>query len=172
MLQLAARDPLTESLLLTDGLRDHTIHDIDHLVLGSHGRTGLSRTHEGLGQRDTPSLHAFGIQIAFLDSIGQAEIEARSRELATMFVEELSAIDGVHMWTPAQPDRRGAVVTFRPAELDPRTVLQALEADGIVAAARGGSDRPGIRFSPHFYNMESDVERAVAAIRRYVRTGL
>lgn len=136
------------------------------------GRTGLSRTHEGMGQRDTPSLHAFGTQIAFLDSIGQAEIEARSRELATMFVEELTAIEGVHMWTPAQPDRRGAVVTFRPGELDPRTVLGALEEDGIVAAARGGSDRPGIRFSPHFYNMESDVERAVAAIRRYLRTGL
>ena len=136
------------------------------------GRTGLSRSHEGLGQRDTPAIHAFGTQIAFLDSIGQAEIEARSRELATMLVEELSAIDGVHMWTPSQPERRGAVVTFRPGGLDPRRVLAALEEDGIVAASRGGSDRPGIRFSPHFYNMEADIERAISAIRGYMRTGL
>lgn len=136
------------------------------------GRTGLSRTHEGMGQRDTPAIHAFGTQIAFLSSIGQAEIEARSRELATMLVDELSRIDGVHMWTPSQADRRGAVVTFRPGELEPSDVLGALEEDGIVAAARGGSDRPGIRFSPHFYNMEADIERAVDAIGRYMRAGL
>ena len=136
------------------------------------GAVGVSRTHEGLGQRDTPALHAFGLQIAFLDSIGQAEIEARSRELATMLVEELTRLDGVRMWTPLEAERRGAVVTFRPAELEPRRVLVALEEDGIVAAARGGDDRPGIRFSPHFYNMETDVERAVAAIRRYLRRGL
>ena len=50
--------------------------------------------------------------------------------------------------------------------------MAALEEDGIVAAARGGSDRPGVRFSPHFYNTESDIERAVVAIRGYLRAGL
>ena len=63
-------------------------------------------------------------------------------------------------------------MTFRPGELEPRRVLEALEEDGIVAAARGGSDRPGIRFSPHFYNTERDVEHAVEAIRGYLRSGL
>jgi selenocysteine lyase/cysteine desulfurase len=63
-------------------------------------------------------------------------------------------------------------VTFRPGELEPGRVIAALEEDGIVAASRGGSDRPGIRFSPHFYNMEVDVERAVDAIGRYMRSGL
>jgi selenocysteine lyase/cysteine desulfurase len=64
------------------------------------------------------------------------------------------------------------VVTFRPGELDPGRVLAALEEDGIVASSRGGSDRSGIRFSPHFYNMEVDVERGIEAIGRYVRRGL
>ena len=136
------------------------------------GSRGLSRTHEGLGQRDTPTLHAFGEHVAFLSNIGQGEIEARSRELATMLVEELSALDGVHMWTPSQPERRGAVVTFRPGELDQRRVLASLEEDGVVAAARGGQDRPGIRFSPHFYNTERDIEHAVSAIRGYLRNGV
>ena len=136
------------------------------------GRRGLSRTHEGMGQRDTPALRAFGTQIEFLTAIGQAEIEARSRALATQLVEELSALDGVHMWTSDDAARRAAVVTFRPGELEPSRVVAALEQDGIVAAARSGSDRPGIRFSPHFYNMEVDVERAVDAIGRYLRTGL
>ena len=87
-----------------------------------------------------------------------------------MLVEELSALDGVHMWTPQQIERRGAVVTSSGTLR--QEVLAALEQDGIVAAARGGSDRPGIRFSPHFYNTEDDIERAVAAIQRYLRRAL
>ena len=67
---------------------------------------------------------------------------------------------------------RPAVVSFQPADLDPGRVLEALEADGVVAASRGPGDRGGIRFSPHFYNSLEDVERGVARIREYVRRGL
>lgn len=136
------------------------------------GSRGLARTHEGLGQRDEPAIRAFGAQIEFLQAITMAEVEARSRELATALVEELSALDGVHMWTSREPSRRAAVVTFRPGELSPGAVVAALEEDGIVAASRGGSDRTGVRLSPHFYNSHTDVERAVSAIRGYLRTGL
>ena len=136
------------------------------------GSRGLARTHEGLGQRDEPAIRAFGAQIEFLQEITMAEVEARSRELATALVEELSALDGVHMWTSREPSRRAAVVTFRPGELSPGDVVGALENDGVVAASRGGSDRTGVRLSPHFYNSHADVERAVSAIRGYLRTGL
>lgn len=137
-----------------------------------NGTRGLSRTHEGMGQRDTPAIKAFGDQIAFLERIGAAEIEARSRGLATLALEGLAEIEGVHLWTSVDPELRGAVVTFRPGNLDPGQVLQALESDGIVAASRTGGDRDGIRFSPHFYNWEADVRRGVDAIRRYVANGL
>ena len=87
------------------------------------GSRGLARTHEGLGQRDEPAIRAFGAQIEFLQEITMAEVEARSRELATALVEELSALDGVHMWTSPEPSRRAAVVTFRPGELSPGAVV-------------------------------------------------
>ena len=135
------------------------------------GRVGLSRTHEGLGQRDEPSLHGFGVELDFLAGIGMAEIEARSRELASALVEGLSQLDGVTMWTSRDPELRAAVVSFRPGSLEPSRVIAALERDGIVAATRGG-ERSGIRFSPHFYNSFRDVERGVEAISRYLRTGL
>ncbi|HSW27961.1 MAG TPA: aminotransferase class V-fold PLP-dependent enzyme [Longimicrobiales bacterium] len=136
------------------------------------GRTPLASTHEGMGQRDEPAIRAFGRQLEWLASIGQAVIEARSRELTTALHDELVRIPGVRMFTPADPARRGAVLTFDPAGLDPAKVLAALESEGIVAASRGGSDRPGIRFSPHFYNTPEDVERAAAAIRKYVSRGV
>jgi selenocysteine lyase/cysteine desulfurase len=136
------------------------------------GRTGLSRTHEGLGQRDEPAVEAFGTCIRFLESIGQAEIEARSRELTVALVEGLTSIPGVRLWTSSDPRLRAAVVSFDPAGLDPRKVVSALEAVGIVATARSGEDRRGVRFAPHFYNSFEDVERAVAAIGRLVRSGV
>lgn len=136
------------------------------------GRRGISRTHEGLGQRDEPAVRVFGAGIDFLGEIGQGEIEARSRALTDAAVEGLSALDGVHLWTSPDPALRVAVVSFQPGSLEPARVLAALEEDGVVAASRGGTDRPGIRFSPHFYNSFEDVERGVDAISRYLRTGL
>ncbi len=142
------------------------------VVSAYSGRTPLASAHEGLGQRDEPAVRAFGRQLEWLASLGQAAIEARSRELTTALFDELVRIPGVRMFTPADPRHRGAVITFDPAGLDPAKTLAALESEGIVAASRGGSDRPGVRFSPHFYNTPEDVERAAAAIRKYVRSGV
>ncbi len=125
-----------------------------------------------MGQRDTPALHAFGQQLEFLQTIGQDQIETRTRELANELIEGLTSIDGVHLWTSDDPGLRAGVVTFRPGGLDAPRVLAALEEDGIVAAARGGSDRGGIRFSPHFYNTPGDIGRGIDAIRRYMTRGV
>jgi selenocysteine lyase/cysteine desulfurase len=135
------------------------------------GQTGLSRTHEAIGQRDEPAIKAFGTCVEFLGKVGQAEIEARSRALTLALVDGLQNVAGVHLWTSSDPKLHAAVVSFDPAGLDPRKVVSALEADGIVATARGG-DRAGVRFSPHFYNSYEDVDRAVSAIHRYVQSGL
>ena len=35
-----------------------------------------------------------------------------------------------------------------------------------------GADRGGVRFSPHFYNSHAEIERVVAALKRYLSTGL
>ena len=136
------------------------------------GREGLAQTHEGLGQRDTPAIHAFGQQIEFLRKIGQEKIEERSGDIATEIIEELQKTKGVYIFTSNERALRSAVVTFRPANLEPAKVVKALEEDGIVAANQGGEDWAGVRFSPHFYNSNSDVEKAVGAIRRYLREGL
>jgi selenocysteine lyase/cysteine desulfurase len=42
------------------------------------------------------------------------------------------------------------------------------QKERIACTGRGGADRPGIRLSPHFYNLESEIDRAAAAIRKYV----
>jgi selenocysteine lyase/cysteine desulfurase len=64
-------------------------------------------------------------------------------------------------------------VSFRPAGLDVAKLAAALyEQDGVVCATRGGDDRPGIRLSPHLYNTMAEVDRAVAAIGRFLKRGV
>jgi selenocysteine lyase/cysteine desulfurase len=136
------------------------------------GSVGLSRTHEGMGQRDEPAIRAFGMEMRFLQQLGQDVIEARSRELTDALIDGLGSIDGVTIWTSSDPMLRLAVCSFRPGHLESSKVLQALEADGVVAASRGDGNLGGIRFSPHFYNTFEDIDRAVSLIRRYMSTGL
>ena len=137
------------------------------------GDVGISRTLEGFGQRDEAAMIGFGEALDLQQKIGRAAIEKRARHLASLTIAALKKIAGVKVWTHDDPLRRAAVVSFQPGTLDVRRLYQALyEKDRVVCATRGGADRPGLRFSPHFYNLESDIERAVAAVKRYMTAGV
>ncbi len=137
------------------------------------GRVGVSRTFEGFGQRDEPAMIAFGEALKFQTRIGRAQIEKRSRELTQALMAGLKKIDGVKIWTSPDPSRSVAVLSFLPGNLDLRKLSAALyQKDRIGGAMRGGQDRGGLRFSPHFYNTHADVEKTVAAIKRYMAAGV
>lgn len=137
------------------------------------GRVGVSKTFESFGQRDEPAMIAFGEALKLQTDVGRAAIEKRGRELTQALSDGLKRIDGVKIWTSPDPSRSVAVLSFQPGGLDVRKLSAALyQKDRIAAATRGGQDRPGLRFSPHFYNTHREVERAVVAIRKYVAQGI
>ena len=137
------------------------------------GGTGLSRTHEGMGQRDDAVFIAFEQALTLQLEIGRANVEQRSRMLAQSLMEGVGRLNGVKLWTSRDPERSGAVVSFQPGSLDVRKLADALyQKDRIAIATRGGTDRPGLRISPHFYNLEEEIDRTVAAIDRYLKRGV
>jgi len=137
------------------------------------GAVGISRTHEAFGQRDEAALATLAAAVKFQDDIGRAAIEKRSRQLAAHLATGLQRINGVTLWTNPDPVHSGAIIVFKPAALDPRRFATVLyEKERVVCAAAGGATRPGVRLSPHFYNTMDEMDRAVAAIRKYVETGL
>ena len=151
------------------------VHDRIHPSIVSlyGGAVGISSRLEAFGQRDDAAIMGFTAAIAFQQKVGLAAIERRGRELAARLRAGLKRIDGVKVWTPDDPARSAAIVSFQPGKLDVRRVQQTLyEKDKIVCATRGGTDRPGLRMSPHFYNLEADIDRAVAAVQRYMSTGV
>jgi len=137
------------------------------------GAVGIARTMEAMGQRDEPAIIGFGEAISFQTKIGRKAIEERSRSLGQALMAGLRRIDGVQLWTHPDPSLSGAVVSFRPGSLDVAKLSAALyRNDRIGCAIRAGADRPGIRFSPHMYNTMAEVDRAVAAIAKYMRQGV
>jgi len=143
------------------------------IVSAYPGAVGLSKTFESFGQRDEPSLIAFGEALRFQTKIGRKAIQGRARELTEALLAGLKKIDGMKVWTNADPERSVAIVSFQPGSLDATKLLAALyEKDKIAGAPRNPADRGGVRFSPHFYNTHAEVERALGAIQRYIKTGV
>jgi selenocysteine lyase/cysteine desulfurase len=137
------------------------------------GAIGLSKTFEAFGQRDEPAIMAFGEALRFQTRLGRPAIQARARELTEALITGLRKIDGVKVWTHPDAGRSVAVVSFQPGSLDvPKLAAALYEKDRIAGAPRAGGDRGGLRFSPHFYNLHSEVERALGAIRHYMKMGV
>jgi isopenicillin-N epimerase len=137
------------------------------------GAVGFSKAFEGFGQRDEATMIAFHEALAFQTRIGRVDIERRSRQLTTQLMDGLARLPGVTMWTSPVAERRAAVVSFVPGTLDANKLADALYVNEKVGVTtRGGTDRPGIRVSPHFYNSPAEVDRLLAGLSKYLRNGL
>jgi isopenicillin-N epimerase len=154
---------------------DKAIHErISPSVIALYpGAVGISRTMEGFGQRDEAALATLGAAVKFQEEIGRDNIEKRSRSLAQHLVSKLQSVPGVTFSISTDPTRYGAIITFKPAALDVRRLATVLyERERVVVATAGGQGRLAIRMSPHVYNTIDEMDRAVAAIRKYVASGL
>jgi len=143
-------------------------------VIGVYGgQVGISRTFETHGQRDDASIAALTEALKFQGSIGRAVLERRSRQLARALMDGLRALEGVKLWTDPDPARSAAIVIFQPGTLDVRRLGTALtEKDRIIVTTRTGQQWPGLRMAPHFYNTMEDIDRTVAAIKKYLASGV
>jgi len=116
----------------------------------------------------TPSVAAVaagraGLEI--VEEIGVPRLRARQVELVQHLVEAARA----HRLAPRVPARiaeLAGIVTI-PRE-DPKAVVAALAAQGIVVDARPGV----VRLSPYFYNTPGDGERVVRALADLARSGV
>ncbi len=137
------------------------------------GAVGFSKTFESFGQRDEATMLALHEALKFQTAIGRPAIADRSRALTTQFMDGLKKLPGIVNWTSPVPERRVAVVSFVPGTLDANKLAAALYTnDKIGITTRGGQDRPGLRVSPHFYNSPAEVDRLLAALGKYLKSGV
>ena len=149
----------------------------DRIVPSSYsaypGAAGISRRLEAFGQRDEATMIALAEALAFQEKIGRRAIQQRSADLAAQFAEGAARLPGFRLFTSTDRTRRGPVVTFEPGSLDRTKLVAALyERDRIGLATGGGAGRSGVRVSPHIYNTAAEIDRLLAALDRYTRSGL
>jgi selenocysteine lyase/cysteine desulfurase len=97
--------------------------------------------------------------LAYLESLGFAEVRARIRALAALLSDRLRD-GGFSLAGDAFRDQAPGIVCASRPGLDAPAVVAALARQGVVAAARLGR----LRLAPHVYLDETQLERAAALI--------
>jgi selenocysteine lyase/cysteine desulfurase len=116
---------------------------------------------------------ATGEAARYATAIGLEAIRERSWALAAQLREKLSAIDGVRVLD--RGETRCAIVTLAIEGRDPAQVMRALRERRINTTAQirehallDFDDKDvaaSLRLSPHYYNTEEELDRAVTALR-------
>ncbi len=111
------------------------------------------------GTPSIPALYAARPGLEIVKKIGIDAIRAKSL-VQTSRLLELADQAGYRCTTPRDPPRRAGTVA-----VDVESgyeISQSLKAMDILCDYRPGA---GIRFSPHFYNRDDELDAAIAAIR-------
>src|SRR5262249_14712222 len=117
------------------------------------------------GTPSIPSLYAAIPGLKIINEVGVDAIREKSRA-QTRRLLELADGEGYPCTTPRDPERRGGTVAINIENA--YEVSQSLKALDILCDYRPGA---GIRFSPHFYNIDSELAAAIEAIREIRATG-
>jgi kynureninase len=116
----------------------------------------------------TPNISALYAATPGLEIIGEVGVDA-IRAKSTHQTEHLLNLADAHGWpctTPREADRRGGTVALDvPHGYE---VSKVLKARDIVCDFRPAA---GVRLSPHFYTLDSELDSAVAAIAEILDSG-
>ncbi len=93
--------------------------------------------------------------LSLIHELGADAVSAHALGLAQQIVDWAADRDDVALVTPSDPSRRGAVISVRPPNA--RAVSERLSAANVAHSLREGA----IRLSPHFYNTQDELSRAL-----------
>ena len=127
------------------------------------------------GTQDAAGIHAAGVAVDYLESVGMQAVQAREAALMRACIETLDALDFVSIVGPSDPDARHGVVSFNVDGIHPHDVASILDMQGVAIRAGYHCAEPLLtwlgtgaccRASLAFYNDESDI----AALGRGLET--
>jgi selenocysteine lyase/cysteine desulfurase len=96
---------------------------------------------------------------------GHEAIAARLLELKAYLINQLDSL-GFTVLGAREGATATNITTFRHATASSATLFAALEKAGIIASLRHDREnRDYLRFSPHFYNTEAEIDRAMELLR-------
>lgn len=118
-----------------------------------------ARKFESLGQRDDACLAAIAPAADLHLELGSPEVESRVLELASRLKQGALEM-GLELVTPAAPELSGGVCIFKVEPDKMRLVFETMYSRFGIA----GAPVAGFRLSPHIYNTEEHIDRALAGL--------
>ena len=123
------------------------------------------------GALNMPGIVGTKTAIDLLQAIGIDQIAARLLALHTYITERLARI-GFQLLGPREPQAASGIATFSHPTANLVDLHRQLTNERVVCSLR--QDRAGnnyLRFSPHFYNTEAELDQVVAILERQVAGG-
>lgn len=116
------------------------------------------------GSWNLPGIAGLNAALEFLMEVGMERVEARIMHLTTWLAERLQRL-GHHVLSPRGPGEGSGILAFRVPGHHAKEVVADLREEGVVVSLCGDA----IRVSPHFYNVEEEMERLLARLPRPAR---
>lgn len=107
------------------------------------------------GSPNMLAAHALEASISLILERGISHIEQKVIDNIQSLIKLFQGLPGVTVHSPLEKHRHGGIFTFSKSGIDNESLYQYLVKLGTVCALRGG----GIRFSPHYYNQQSQFEQ-------------
>ena len=105
--------------------------------------------------------------------LGMNNVRAHERELTSYALERLAEVEGITVFGPGDPDRRGGVMSFALEGMHPHDIGELCGREGVCIRAGHHCAQPlmrdlGVgataRASLHVYNSREDVDRLATAL--------
>ncbi|MGZ4105238.1 MAG: cysteine desulfurase [Actinomycetota bacterium] len=114
-----------------------------------------------------------GAAVDYLNDLGMEDVRRHEIEIVTYALEQLSKIEGLRVFGPSDPQKRGGVVSFWMDDLHPHDLATIVDTEGIAIRAGHHCAQPLMRVlgvpatsraSFYVYNTNEDVDALVAAL--------
>ena len=115
------------------------------------------------GTLHIPSLEAARPGVKIINEVGVDRIRAKSRRQTAKLIE-LTDQHGWRVNSPRDPEKRGGTISIDMP--DAPEVCRALLKRDILVDYR---PKAGVRFSPHFYNTDEEIEVAINAVEEILK---
>lgn len=83
------------------------------------------------GTQMTSQVVGLGAAVKFLSEIGMENIHAHEQDLTAYALEKMTAIEGLRIIGPAEPENRGAAIAFEVEGIHPHDLGQVLDDHGV-----------------------------------------
>jgi cysteine desulfurase/selenocysteine lyase len=114
-----------------------------------------------------------GAAVSYLSALGMESVRAHELELTAHALERLAALDGVHVFGPADPGDRGSLVSFAVDGIHPHDLAELCNREAVCIRAGHHCAQPlmrrlGVpataRASFSVYNTNEEVDKLVDAL--------